>query len=179
MRILRGCALAALVAASLLGPAQASQAQPSTGGTGADGATQAHEYCVVVVEKLQPGAVVSKVVNKVCSPDAHDAQLQQVLASSTQLIRFYEKQNYQGYYTTITGNSGPCDLAGYGFRDLRGTNEAVGGITSYKHYNYCNAQQYYSATYYGGSSRSTVGDCANVLVPWNDSLLSMKVWRID
>ncbi len=178
MRILGGCALAALVAAVSLGPAQASQAQSVNAG-GAGIAVQAHEYCVVVVEKLQPGAVQSKVANKVCSPNANDAQLQQILASSTSLIRFWEKENYQGYYTTVTGKSGPCDLAGYGFRDLRGVNEAVGGITSYQYYNGCNAQQYWDGINYGGATRENVSNNPNIGDPWNDSLNSMKVWNLS
>lgn len=177
MRVAGGCALTALVVACLLGPVQASQAQPVSS-RGADVPTHAQGYCVVVVEKLQPGAVQSKVVNKTCSPNANNAQLQQILATSTPLIRFWQKEKYQGFYTTVAGKSGPCDLFGYGFRDLRGVNEAVGGITSYQYYNGCNAQQYWDGINYGGATRENVSNNPNIGEPWNDSLNSMKVWNL-
>lgn len=177
MRILGGCALAALVVAVSLGPAQASQAESVNAGSAAF-AVQAHEYCVVVVEKLQPGAALSRVVNKSCSPNANDADLQQILASSTSLIRFYEKEDYKGYYTTVTGKSGPCDLFGYGFSDLTGVDASIDGITSYKYYGGCNAQQYWDGVGYTGDSRENVSDNPNVGDPWNDHLYSMKVWNL-
>lgn len=176
--------LTALVLALCGSFAQVAGAQPSSPPAPTiDNPTSGH-YCTTIVDR-DDATKVTSIVSRTCSKDRDDPRLnpdqqQGVAASAARaiLITVFEDAGWIGYYDNVYGQDGPCDSSGYGFTDLRALNAYVNGITSYYYYNNCDAQQYYTSTYYGGT-RSAVryGDRYNVGSPWNDHLWSMRVWN--
>jgi hypothetical protein len=105
-------------------------------GTGAPASAAAtgSEYCSIVIDELRPGQQVSEVVSKTCasSPAVTSAA---VSDQSVPLIRLYQHAGFQGEWTDIYGDEGPCDAEGYGISTTFWN--AAFGISSYRVYNAC------------------------------------------
>jgi len=99
-------------------------------------------------------------------------------ADETLLVTFFQDADYRGLWDTVGGHDGPCDVAGYSFSNLTLTNFNVNGISSYQLFNNCRFASYWNETGFQGDKRSGVrGNNRYVGAPWNDRVLSMRVWR--
>ena len=99
-------------------------------------------------------------------------------ADLTLLVTFFQNDRYGGAWDTVGGRNGPCDTQGYSFSNLTLTNFDVNGISSYQLTNQCRLASYWNETDFQGDKRSSVrGNNPFVGAPWNDRLLSMRVWR--
>jgi hypothetical protein len=132
--------------------------------------TDEGQYCVMVLDKLQPGEAVSKVVKSACSTDAAS-----VLATCADpLIRIFWDINYGPPGVTYCGNAGPCDASGYGIGYL---GSFANQVSSFKVYDTCNFTRLFDYTYYRGETITYVGSRSWVGSTFNDRAESIRVWH--
>ena len=171
--VTRSTALAVgLVLVTSAAPHRAAAADPAP--------QRAEQHCVVVLDKLQPGATSSRVVSRRCADSPEAAQLSSAAdvapQATTLLLVLYQDLNYGGPSTRIEGSAGPCDTAGYGFSNLGSWRNR---ISSFKRFNWCQRVQGFDAVNYGGGSlgvwtadTSWVGASANDRI---DSILTRRL----
>lgn len=80
-------------------------------------ASEERAHCAVLVSAAAPGAA-STVLKRACSAVSGTAALASLRDASTNtevvaIMTFYEHENFRGGSLTVTGDSGPCDGAGY------------------------------------------------------------------
>jgi hypothetical protein len=182
-------ACSAVVAATLLAiPATAFASTGNSSETShADTAAKGTQYCITVIAKINPPQPASRVVSRTCStqhaPDSVLPKGVKVAATESELVTFYQNEDYTGNSNSVYGKNGICDGNGYGLSDLTYENQVVvGGISSYKTHSECWGQQYWDHTT-GWDPWTT--PCKTFTDTWevpfvgaqcNDDLLSMYVW---
>ena len=136
----------------------------------ASAAVTTGQNCAVVIGKAPSPQTESPVRSTECSQDTPV-----VSAGSVLLVTFYQHANYGGLSTSVYGDSGPCDSAGYRLSDLTFANAVVFGISSYRAYSNCNNSKFcnglspsdYECTGYRCWDAAYVGD------RFNDRVLQM------
>lgn len=146
-------------------------------GAATSGSTAEPQFCAFVLDPLEPGQELSRVVAQECAADEED--LESTLAGSTLLMYGFEHANYNegqsGQVFIWSGSAGPCDTEGYGIRQL-GVDPITGfdwndKLSSFQTFNLChevnlfehrqyNAFENGRRGFYVGSTRY-VGDAMN------------------
>ena|SRR5689334_24208963 len=171
----RNCRVGALFVVAMLAlglvPCQSASASP--GAAGLEGGAGSADHCVIVLDKLRPGEQESRIVSRKCAPRVQDLHIQ----SETLLMTWYQDAGYGGKSTTLIGYGGPCDTAGYGFRDTgAGDSWWRDNISSFMVWNNCLNVRGHELLNYGGKwaywkyNQRYVGDYLN------DRIRSIEIW---
>jgi hypothetical protein len=158
----------------------------------ANAATLAHPvgsgpYCAIVLDKIRPGQVESRVVSNTCAETKEAlAGVQAASSSDVLLMEWWLNINFGGTGAAIMGHEGPCDGAGYGIRDVGFAWRNL--ISSFKSFSNCNYVVGYTGINYGGASktfydRNGINRIPATSVPWvgdlfNDVMDSFRVSRL-
>lgn len=166
---------ALLVSFTLVLQASSASAQPST-----DAPRPASKYCFSEVAPTSPGSRDLEIISTTCSEKAKPGtKLPDTMAAPaayTLLVTLFESANYLGTYTTLGGQFGTCDAAGYGFSNLNYANAIVYGISSYILNGACQYSTIYTGINYGGSPRTYYNQGVAYVGPLhNDQVRSMRI----
>jgi hypothetical protein len=182
--------LAGLVAAGvfIFGGTPVVSAAASAGNAGAEKADGV-QNCQVLLGKAKSAAEGSPIISMEC---ARDGEHLVAPASSTLLAIAFEGYNFGGGSLRINGSDGPCDRAGYGFRNVGqiynpGTNPGYWNdrIRSWRVFNQCDYSSAFVDQDFGGYCREYKGPVADasamdgmITSMWLSSCCPAQAWNV-
>ncbi|MDI5979656.1 hypothetical protein [Amycolatopsis magusensis] len=131
------------------------------------------EACQVVLHKLKPGQETSDVAFSRCSDNPDEFRTSGWII----LANLYVDADYRGRVIYLSGLDGPCDSAGYGWRDLSDIAPDGSGadntVSSFRVLEGCTWSQMYDGVNYSGDVKYGHGNYAFIGHEMNDRMSSM------